>query len=162
MGGGSRRLSQPGATPRWIGQSVSAAESVTAGHIQAALSLADNARQFFQGGITVYNLGQKTRHLGIEPIHALTCNGVSEIVSGQMALAAARMFISNYGIGITGYAAPVPEKNIHQPYAYFSLCHDGKLLSTVKVEAPSLSALETQLFYANEVLAGLASALRRI
>ena len=54
------------------------AESVTAGNIQAVFSLAADAMRFFQGGITTYNLGQKTKHLGIDPIHMAACNCVSE------------------------------------------------------------------------------------
>jgi nicotinamide-nucleotide amidase len=42
---------------------IAVAESVTSGNIQAVLSLAKDATAFFQGGITVYNIGQKCRHL---------------------------------------------------------------------------------------------------
>lgn len=38
-------------------QTISVAESVTSGHLQAALSSADNAMEFYQGGITAYNAG---------------------------------------------------------------------------------------------------------
>lgn len=51
-------------------QTLAVAESVTSGHLQAAISVAENASSFFQGGITAYNLGQKCRHLNIEPLHA--------------------------------------------------------------------------------------------
>lgn len=37
-------------------QTVAVAESVTAGLLQVRLSLAENAREFFQGGITAYNV----------------------------------------------------------------------------------------------------------
>ena len=36
-------------------QTIAVAESVTAGHLQAALSSAVEASKFFQGGITAYN-----------------------------------------------------------------------------------------------------------
>ncbi len=49
-------------------ETIAVAESVTAGLLQVALAQAENASEFFQGGITVYNLGQKFRHLGVEPI----------------------------------------------------------------------------------------------
>ena len=68
------------------------AESVTSGHLQAAFSLANDASAFFQGGITTYNLGQKTRHLQINPIHAATCNCVSQTVSDEMARHATTLF----------------------------------------------------------------------
>lgn len=40
-------------------ETLSVAESVTAGHLQAAFSSALEATKFFQGGITAYNAGQK-------------------------------------------------------------------------------------------------------
>ncbi len=66
-------------------QTIAVAESVTAGHLQVALASAENASQFFQGGITAYNLGQKSRHLKIEPIHAEGCNCVSDKIAIEMA-----------------------------------------------------------------------------
>ena len=59
---------------------LSVAESVTAGHLQAAFSSATLASDFFQGGITAYNAGQKTKHLNIEPIAALEDDCVTEKV----------------------------------------------------------------------------------
>lgn len=61
------------------------AESVTSGNIQAAFSLATDSTTFFQGGITSYNIGQKCRHLLVEPTHAIASNCVSKNVSEQMA-----------------------------------------------------------------------------
>jgi nicotinamide-nucleotide amidase len=140
-------------------QTIAVAESVTSGHLQAAFSLAEDARKFYQGGITTYNLGQKCAHLKIEPIHAINCDCVSEIVSQQMALNVASLFRSNYGIGITGYAATVPEKNIRDLFAYFSICRDGRLLLTQKLMAPEKEVLEVQLFYMRAVIKELQAIL---
>src|SRR5688572_33040104 len=100
-------------------QTVSVAESVTAGHLQVAFSLAENAMDFFQGGITVYNLGQKTRHLGVNPIHGIECNCVSEQIAVQMARQVNQLFLSDWGLAITGYASPVPEENITELFACY-------------------------------------------
>src|SRR3569623_3776187 len=81
---------------------IAVAESVTSGHLQAALSTAIDASKFFQGGITAYNIGQKSRHLTIEPTHALECDCVSDIIAESMALNICTMFLSNEGLGITG------------------------------------------------------------
>jgi nicotinamide-nucleotide amidase len=134
------------------GETVAVAESVTSGHLQAALSLAEDARQFYQGGITTYNLGQKCRHLLIEPIHALNCNCVSDRVAEQMAAAAVRLFTSTYGLSITGYAAKVPEKGVLQPFAFFSINRNGKTLLTHKVETPPKEKMEEALGAARAVL----------
>lgn len=66
-------------------ETLAVAESVTSGCLQAALSLAEDATRFFQGGITAYNLGRKARHLKIDPIHAQEANCVSEKVAIEMA-----------------------------------------------------------------------------
>jgi nicotinamide-nucleotide amidase len=124
------------------GQTVAVAESVTSGHLQAALSLAENARQFYQGGLTAYNLGQKSRHLSIEPIHALACDCVSERIAAQMALEAARLFSADFGLSVTGYASEVPERNIGRPFAFFSICGDGRTLTTRRVVAPDAGTME--------------------
>src|ERR1700754_936950 len=80
---------------------IAVAESVSAGAIQLLLSTAQDAALFFQGGITAYNLGQKSRHLSIEPIYAENCNCVDNAVSIEMAKGVCSLFSSQIGIGIT-------------------------------------------------------------
>jgi nicotinamide-nucleotide amidase len=132
-------------------QSVAVAESVTSGLLQAAFSNAEEASLFFQGGITAYNVGQKCRHLLVEPLHALQCDSVSENVARDMSRHVCSLFTSDYGIGITGYAARVPEKNIDSLYAFYAITEKdvtecGKLYTNIEEGLPA------QLFYMNEVL----------
>ena len=101
-------------------ETIAVAESVTAGLLQFAFSAAENAKDYFQGGITTYNLGQKSRQLHVEPIHAESCDCVSEKVSEQMALHVAARFQSHWGVAITGYASPVPESG-GELFAHFSI-----------------------------------------
>ncbi len=126
-------------------RTVAVAESVTSGHLQAALSLAENARQFYQGGITTYNLGQKSRHLQVEPIHALDCNCVSEQVAAQMAVEVARLFSATYGLSVTGYAAEVPERNIHRPFAFFSISKEGQTVLTRAIDVPEIGEMNDRI-----------------
>lgn len=128
------------------------AESVTAGHLQAALSLAEGASFFFHGGITAYNLGQKARHLKVNPILADSCNCVSEKVTAQMARAAIEMFSSEWSIAITGYATPLPELGVHERFAYVSIAFRDQLLVTKKIKSERHDALECQLFYTEHAL----------
>src|SRR3954466_4454845 len=85
-------------------EKIAVAESVTAGDIQAAFSLSENALQFFEGGITVYNLQQKVRHLQINAENAKACNCVSEQTAAEMATGVSALFAVDWGISITGYA----------------------------------------------------------
>lgn len=140
---------------------IATAESVTSGNLQAVFSLAQNATMFFQGGITVYNIGQKCRHLLIEPTHAIKYNCVSKKISDQMAVEVCHLFSADYGIGITGYASPVPEQNIDKLFGYISIAKNNKVVLSKKVNAQNAEPREVQLFYTEQVIKLLIAALRK-
>jgi len=133
-------------------ETIAVAESVTSGLVQAAFSSAPGADEFYQGGITTYNLQQKIRHLHVDPIDAVACNCVSERVAMEMAKNVCTLFSSHWGMGITGYATPVPESN-NQLYAYYcftkgdSIQRSGLLLPN----GPKDPA-QVQLWYVNTLL----------
>lgn len=142
------------------GATIAVAESVTSGLIQNALSQATDATKFFQGGITVYNLGQKSRHLNVEPIHAEDCNCVSELVSETMAQEVAQKFSANIGIGITVYAAPVEELGVKEVFAIISIFKDGKKVLTKTVTGlKNADPLKNQEKFTKETLKLLVEAL---
>jgi nicotinamide-nucleotide amidase len=140
-------------------QTLAVAESVTSGHLQAAFSLAENASQFFQGGITVYNVGQKSRHLHIEPIHALACDSVSVAIAETMAIQATTLFTSDWGIGITGYASSIPGKASDKLFAYYSIAFKGCRVKSAVIETTEKDSLKVQVFYTNEVIRELADVM---
>lgn len=133
-------------------QTLSVAESVTSGHIQAALSLASEATRFFQGGITTYNLGQKARHLHVNPIHAASCNSVSQDIADEMAKNAIRLFSSDWAIAVTGYASPLPEMGITDPFAFYTMAHHEVIVCRGRVLGKGDGALDVQLYYTNHIL----------
>jgi PncC family amidohydrolase len=136
-------------------QTLAVAESVTSGHLQAAISLANGATDFFQGGITVYNLGQKAKHLNVDPISALACNCISEKTTDEMALNALRLFACDWTIAITGYAAPVPELGVSNLFAYFSIAYNGDIVKNERINGTNGNPLSVQLHYTTSVLAKL-------
>lgn len=136
---------------------LAAAESVTSGHLQAAISCAIDASQFFQGGMTVYNIGQKCRQLLVEPIHAIACDCVSKTVSETLALNICHTFLSEVGVGITGYAAPVPEKGIKDLYAWYAISIKDEVVVSKKIKPISSDPFAVQLFYTNTILKQLAT-----
>ena len=140
-------------------QTIAVAESVTSGFIQLLLSAATDARCFYQGGITAYNTAQKTRHLNIEPIQADACNAVANNIAVEMAANVCGMFCSQVGIGITGYATPVPEQGIKDIYAYMAIVQNGKVLYKGKIKATG-EAMEAQLYYAERAIKTLAAHLK--
>lgn len=132
-------------------QTLSVAESVTAGHLQAAFSSATDASLFFQGGITAYNGGQKCRHLDIEPIAGLNNDCVTEQVACEMAIKTNKLFISHYGIAITGYATKMPEKGLNDLYAFFAIAEKDKILLSKKITSDK-ERVEAQIDYTMQVI----------
>jgi nicotinamide-nucleotide amidase len=142
-------------------QTIAVAESVSSGFLQAAFSLSKNATRFFQGGITTYNIGQKYRHLLVDPIHALACNCVSEQVAESMALNVCSLFQSDWGIGICGYAAPVPESG-NATFAYYAITLRGNIILSQKIESTEQEGKDTQLYFINEILTQFHTLLSRM
>lgn len=132
-------------------ETLAVAESVTSGFLQAALSTTEDASRFYQGGITVYNLGQKFRHLNVEPIHAAAVNCVSEKVSGEMALHCSKLFNSHWSIGITGYSSPVPESG-NKMFAYYAIARQDQVLIEKRIDSDRKPGMDTQLLYVNDSL----------
>ncbi|WP_207493624.1 CinA family protein [Aridibaculum aurantiacum] len=131
---------------------IAVAESVTAGHIQAALSLATKAAEYFQGGITCYNLGQKTKHLNVEPTLAEKSNCIHQKIAAQMAKEICKLFISNYGIGITGYATVVPEIEEEGIFAFVAIVENGEVVVERRLTSKKEDPLEVQVDYTMQAL----------
>ena len=136
-------------------ESVAVAESVTGGLLQSVVSSCEEASRFFQGGITVYNIGQKCRHLGIDPIHGMDCNCVSEKVAKEMSLNVCKLFTSNWGVAVTGYATPVPESD-NKLFAYFAISFNGQVKHVEKVQPEFDHPHEVQMWYIEKIVEALA------
>ena len=136
-------------------ETIAVAESVTSGKVQALLSLAPEASKFFEGGITTYNARQKVRHLGIDPVHALRHNCVSEQVAMEMALGVRRAFVSNWGIGVTGYATTIPEAGIKSLFAFYAVAYENKIVHSQRIDTIENVAAVVQACFAQCVIDGL-------
>ena len=132
-------------------ETIAVAESVTSGFLQAAFSTVPDAAKFFHGGITAYNLGQKARHLHVNPIHAESCNCVSEQVAQTMALEVCNVFGSHWGVAVTGYATKVPESG-QQLYAWCAVAYKQKIVLKKHLKTDTAEGEETQLFYVGEAI----------
>lgn len=144
-----------------VSESLAVAESVTAGVIQSKLSLGRDAMRYFQGGITAYNLGQKVKHLNIDPILAEQSNSVSISIAREMACNVTRLFNSSWGIGITGYAAPVPALKIRKCFAYYSFAYKGQAVFEDRLDTKLKSASLVQRLFAEKVIENFAKHLQR-
>ena len=66
-------------------ESVSVAESVTAGYLQFSFSQMKDASDFFKGGITAYTLEEKVKLLKVDEQEARRCDCVSKKIADEMA-----------------------------------------------------------------------------
>lgn len=133
-------------------ETIAVAESVTAGHLQAAFSAGIEASKYFQGGITAYNLGQKAKHLHIDPILCNKVNCVAQKIADTMAVEVSKMFLSDYGAGITGYASVVPECEEEGIFAFFSLSYKGEVIKNGRITCIQKHPQEVQVDYTKQVI----------
>lgn len=141
-------------------QTIAVAESVTSGQLQNAFSLAPDTALYFQGGITAYNIGQKYRHLHIDPVTSITCNCISEEIVGIMAINVGRLFSCDWGIGITGYASPMPEVGAVDLFAYYSISCKEEIKKQGIITAGEGEIIEVQQYYVQKVLEELNAILK--
>ena len=142
-------------------QTVAVAESVTSGHLQAAFSTVEEATDFFQGGVTVYNIDQKNRLLQVERNHAESCNCVSEKVATEMAMTLCGMFSCDWALSVTGYAAPDDRNDKDYLYAICAVAFRGELVQTKFIKAPYKEMLENQVHYTNAILSFFSQILKK-
>lgn len=133
-------------------ETIAVAESVTSGHLQAAFSVGIEASKYFQGGITTYNLGQKARHLNMDPIICNKVNCVANRIADTMAIEVSKMFSSDYGVGITGYASIVPECEKEGLFAFFSISYKGEVVVSKRMTSVNKQPYDVQLHYTNQVV----------
>lgn len=133
-------------------ETIAMAESVTGGHLQAAFSAGVDASKYFQGGITAYNIGQKARHLHIDPILGGKVNCVAAKIAHTMAVEVARMFSSDFGVSITGYASIVPECEEDGLFAFFSLSYKGEVVLSRRLTCSEKHPHEVQVDYTRQVV----------
>lgn len=148
-------------TPRLT---VTTAESLTAGLVQARIASTSGSSEYFLGGITAYNLEQKVRHLGVDRAAAVAVDCVSAAVAEQMARGAVQLFGSDLAVATTGYAEPAPTKGVLVPFAWWAVAWrqpNGEiLLRHGRVECPGLSRGGVQEAVAATALAALVDWLR--
>ena len=140
---------------------IAVAESCTAGLLQYTLSQAEEAMSFFQGGMTVYNVGQKAKQLNINPIIAEKNNAVSKDIAEQMALQVAEKFNAELGYSITGFARTIPEENVETCFAFIALSQNSKIILSKKITGDAEKDLpENQSIYIEKMIGELLSKVK--
>ncbi len=146
--------------PLWT---LSVAESLTAGHLQAQLSSVSGASRYFAGGVTAYTLQQKVKLLGVNRQRAEADRCVSEGIALEMAQGAATLFATDLALATTGYAEPYPHDWVTVPFAYWALVQrvpgGGWQSRTGRLECPGANRVEVQAQVALHVVQQLVTYL---
>ena len=95
-------------TLRQRGETLSTAESLTAGALSSAIVTIAGASDVFVGGVTAYRDEIKISHLHIDPMVIAERTSISEEVAVAMAEGALKSFNTTWAIATTGVAGPNP------------------------------------------------------
>lgn len=95
-----------GSVLRQKGETVSVAESCTAGGLGSVLTSVAGSSDYFRGGIIAYDNSVKVDLLGVNPADLEQYGAVSDIVAQQMALGVKQRLGTDWGVSITGVAGP--------------------------------------------------------
>ena len=91
------------------GQSLAAAESLTAGLVTATLASGPGASNVLRGGLTAYAADVKSEVLGVDAQVLAEYGVYSAECSEAMATAARRLLGSDWAVATTGVAGPEPD-----------------------------------------------------
>jgi nicotinamide-nucleotide amidase len=138
---------------------VAAAESLTAGRVQALLGAVSGASGYFAGGVTTYTGELKQRLLDVEP-KAGSEDWVSQAVAEEMAQGVCWMFECEMGVATTGYAEPDAAKGVTTPFAWWAVCGPDGVERSGRVEGTGLGRTQMQAKVAGAALRGLLAVLR--
>ncbi|GAB3477379.1 CinA family protein [Amycolatopsis cihanbeyliensis] len=107
------------------GESVAAAESLTAGLVCATLAEVPGASAVLRGGLVVYATELKVSLAGVDPALLAERGAVHPEVAAQLAAGARRICGADWGLGLTGVAGPDPQDGIDPGTAHVGLAGQG-------------------------------------
>lgn len=69
-----------------------------------------------------------------------------------MAIEVSKMFLSDYGVGITGYASIVPECEEEGIFAFYSLSYKNEIIKNGRITCIKKHPHQVQVDYAKQVI----------
>ena len=124
------------------GLTIAFSESITGGSLAYAFIKNPGASNAVKGSVVAYSEEAKTSLLGINPQVIIEHTTVSERVSNDMAIAAASLFHTSIGVGVTGNAGPNFEAGTHEKTAYISL-YFNHAIQSYKVDLSPYSRIKS-------------------
>ena len=109
------------------GLTVSAAESLTGGLLQAKIVSIPNASKVFVGGVVSYTKEAKCKLLGLTMEDRNKHGVYSNETSTSMAMGVKKLTNSNISIGISGVAGPGSDENVEAGTVFYTIIIDDKI-----------------------------------
>lgn len=116
------------------GETVAAAESLTAGLVCATLARVPGASAALRGGLVVYATELKTALAGVDAALLAEHGAVHPEVAAQLAEGARDRCGATWGLGLTGVAGPSPQDGVAPGTVYVGLA--GPRLPGARVVEP--------------------------
>lgn len=134
-------MSEQGTLPRRVvelltaaGQTVAAAESLTAGLVCATLAEVPGSSVVLRGGLVVYATELKHELAGVSPALLEAEGAVHPEVAAQLAAGARERCRSDWGLGLTGVAGPAPQDGVAPGTVHVAACGpDGRHARTLEI-----------------------------
>jgi len=122
------------------GESLSVAESITAGGLGHAITTAPGASQVFRGGVIAYSNEVKESFLGVSSALISEFGVVSEEVAVAMAHGAREKFGTTWAISTTGVAGPGSHEGVSEGTVW------------IAIAGPTQHTVHLQLDYGREAI----------
>jgi nicotinamide-nucleotide amidase len=107
------------------GETVAAAESLTAGLVCATLARVPGASAALRGGLVVYATELKAALAGVDPALLAEHGAVHPEVAAQLAAGARDRCGATWGLGLTGVAGPSPQDGVEPGTVHVGLAGPG-------------------------------------
>ncbi|MCZ2826835.1 MULTISPECIES: CinA family protein [unclassified Modestobacter] len=117
------------------GETVAAAESLTAGLFCATLAAVPGASATLRGGVVAYATDLKTTLAGVAPELLATSGPVSEPAAAALAEGIRSRCAATWGVGLTGVAGPDPVDG-HAPGRVYLGLSDGLVTVVHELDHP--------------------------
>lgn len=144
-------------------QTISIAESVTAGAMQLAFSEMTNSKLFYKGGITLHTPDKIVKLLKVDSSEIRNSNCVSSLIADKLGRYASTMFESDWCIATSGYCTP-ERHSVFEIYVYYSILYKREVAFSDKIEFNNLknklNPLSVKLYYTEQILRKFLSQLK--
>ena len=117
------------------------AESISAGFASYLITKTPGASKVFKGGIIVYSLEAKAKFFKIPQTTLKKYDGVSEDIALILAKRIKKLFRSDIGAAIVGFAGPRTKKGVKVGTVFIGLSFKNILISQKKVIKGSRDAI---------------------